>query len=200
MLYLVTESSTNIDKIIRISLDAINLNVEFLQIRNKDISKDDFISLCNIIIKNKKKTKIIINDHVELAHELGADGAHIGQSDMEQLLARKILGNKILGLSVENLNQAKLANNFDLDYIAVSPLFNTISKKDASPPCGLDTLSKIKKISKYPVYAIGGITEKNTKDVMQSGADAICVVSEIFAHENPKEKIMKLQKIIKGTI
>ncbi len=200
MLYLVTESSENLEKILRISLEAIRLGVEFLQIRNKVISKNDFIELSKEIIQRKRDTKIIINDYVELANQLNADGVHIGQQDMDPISARKLLGNKILGLSVENIEQTKKANNYNLSYVAVSPVFATTSKHDTAKPCGLEQLAKIKQISRHKVFAIGGINENNAKNVIKAGADGICLVSEIYSSPFPSQKIVNLQKIINSNI
>lgn len=195
--YLVTESSANIEKILRISLLAIDLGIEYLQIRNKVIDYQLLKRLSREIIKYRKTTKIIINDHVELAAELDADGTHIGQGDMSVINARKILGdNKIIGLSIENMHQASQANDLPIDYIAASPVFATKTKLDAAPPIGLSGLKAISKITKLPIFAIGGITSVNCLSVVKNGAYGLCIVSEIFDAENPKEKILEIKKLI----
>lgn len=195
--YLVTESSVNIEKILRVSLLAIDLGIDYLQIRNKVIDYQLLKRLSREIIKYRKNTKIIINDHVELAAELDADGTHTGQSDMSISDARKILGNsKIIGLSIENINQAKQLNSLPIDYIAASPVFLTKTKLDAAKPIGLKGLKEIGKMTKLPIFAIGGITISNCLPVIQNGASGLCFVSEIFDAKNPKEKILAIKNLI----
>jgi thiamine-phosphate pyrophosphorylase len=195
--YLVTESSDNIEKILRISLLAIDLGIEYLQIRNEVIDYQLLKRLSIEIIKYRRNTQIIINDYVELAAELDADGTHIGQGDMSVLNARKILGNnKIIGLSIENMHQANQANELPIDYIAASPVFASKTKLDAAKPLGLSGLKEIGQMTKLPIFAIGGITSSNCLSVIKNGARGLCFVSEIFDAENPKEKILEIKKLI----
>jgi thiamine-phosphate pyrophosphorylase len=137
---------------------------------------------------------LIINDRVDIALAVDADGLHIGQSDLPYSVARKLLGkDKIIGLSIENLQQAKEANALDVDYIGLSPVFYTDTKNDIAPALGLDGIKEIAKISKHRMVGIGGINTSNANDIVLSGAEGIAVVSAILSHDDPKKAAMELK-------
>lgn len=128
---------------------------------------------------------LIVNDHIDVALAIDADGVHIGQNDLPADVARKILGpNKILGLSVGSvyeLNQVKL---HDVDYVGVGPVFSTATKKDARPALGVDELQRIVMARNIPKVAIGGINQTNAASVLATGVDGIAVVSAICGQED----------------
>ncbi len=129
---------------------------------------------------------LVINDRVDIALAAGADGVHIGQSDMPYEKARELLGPKaIIGLSVETWEDVQAAQDLDLAYIGVSPVFATPTKTDTKEPWGLSGLSRIQKYSCHPLVAIGGLNISNTSDVIQAGAGAIAVVSAICGAKDP---------------
>jgi thiamine-phosphate pyrophosphorylase len=130
---------------------------------------------------------LIINDRVDIAHAIGADGVHLGQSDLNVVEARAILGKKaIIGISIESLKQAEAAIEEDVNYLAASPIFPTKTKTDCGEPWGLDGLKQLCTISEYPVVAIGGINETNVKQVMDCGAAGVALVSAIFDSSCPQ--------------
>lgn len=133
------------------------------------------------------KVPLIINDYVELAADIDADGVHIGQSDLEPVRARKLLGSeKIIGYSIETLAQLDRANQLDcLDYVAASAVFPSMTKTDCKTIWGLQGLGKIVQKSRYPVIAIGGINANNAVDVIRQGALGVAVVSTIHDHSDP---------------
>jgi thiamine-phosphate pyrophosphorylase len=129
---------------------------------------------------------LIINDRVDIALAAGADGVHLGQSDMPYDTARRLMGpDAIIGLSVETWADVKAAQNLDVDYLGVSPVFATPTKTDTQSPWGLDGLARIRAYSRHSLVAIGGLNAANAKEIIQAGADAVAVVSAICSAEDP---------------
>lgn len=130
---------------------------------------------------------LIINDDVGLAREIDAAGVHLGQTDLEPRMARKLLGpDKIIGLSIETEAELTRANQLDcLSYVAASAVFPSKTKPDTKTIWGLQGLQKITQNSIYPVMAIGGITQHNIKDVMLSGACGVAVIGALHDHPTP---------------
>jgi thiamine-phosphate pyrophosphorylase len=126
---------------------------------------------------------LIINDRVDVALALGADGVHLGQEDMEPRAARELLGeNAIIGLSTHNISQVLEAQKAPIDYLAIGPIFSTATKQNASPVVGLAGLAEVRQILKeIPLVAIGGITEANAAEVIHAGADSVAVVSSLLS-------------------
>jgi len=127
--------------------------------------------------------KVIINDRVDAALALGADGVHLGQTDMPVAAARRLLGNAaIIGFSTHNIEQVKTALKLPIDYLAFGPIFPTQSKRNADPVAGLDALGLIKSINgRLPVVAIGGIDKSNVVEALSAGADSAAIISAIVA-------------------
>lgn len=178
---------------------AVKGGVGCVQLREKDISTKDFIEkgLKLKELLHPYSTQLIINDRVDVALVIEADGVHIGQSDMSYPLARKILGkDKIIGLSVETWEQVEQAQNWDVDYLGVSPVFATQTKTDYHKPWGLEGLKKIQNYSRHPLVAIGGIKLENALSVLEAGADSLAIVSAICTHETPHIIAEKFQEII----
>lgn len=130
---------------------------------------------------------LIINDNVELAVEIDADGIHIGQDDMPVPEARKLIGpNKILGLTVTTPEQMAEVNTELVDYLGCGPVFPTITKDDAPPPMGVEGWAELARLSTLPVVAIGGLNKERTAAIRATGlAAGVAVVSYICAAENP---------------
>jgi thiamine-phosphate pyrophosphorylase len=139
---------------------------------------------------------LIINDRVDLAIALGADGVHLGQADMPVSAARNLLGSTaIIGYSTHNLDQVKAALDLPIDYLAFGPIFETRTKKDPDPIAGVDTLRAVRAITgNLPIVAIGGIQRSNLPEVLSSGADSAAVISEIL--RTPENIVKTLQKLL----
>ncbi len=189
-LYLVTSREAleleDFFNIIRASIDG---GVRIVQLREKEASAREMIIIGKRLLSLLKPLGIplIINDRVDVAHAIGADGVHLGQSDLRVAEARAILGGKaIIGLSVESLEQAVAAIEEDVDYLAASPIFRTKTKADCSEPWGLNGLKQLCAVSNHPVIAIGGIDETNAKQIIECGAVGVAVVSAIFNASCPK--------------
>lgn len=143
---------------------------------------------------------LIVNDSLELALEIGADGLHLGQSDGCPKEARAALGpDKILGLSIDSIQQLKAANALPLDYVGISAIFPTAHKNNVSTIWGLKGLRAVARHSRHPMVGIGGINLTNAADVMQSGANGIAVIGAIHAAEDPATAVIKLKELLSPT-
>ena len=201
-IYLVTDRSLcrgrPLTEIVRHAAEG---GVAYVQLREKELSARDFIEQAREIKKilEPYQVPLIINDRVDVALACGAAGVHLGQSDMPYSAARKELGEKaIIGLSVETWPDVEEAEKLDVSYIAASPVFVTPTKTDTKEPWGLAGMKKIKKFSRHPVVAIGGINENNISDVIGTGADCIAVVSAICAADYPEIAARKLNDLIRS--
>jgi thiamine-phosphate pyrophosphorylase len=179
--------------------EAIKGGVTIVQLREKDICSRDFYDLAKSLMSILKPLNIplIINDRLDIALAVNADGLHIGQSDLPYHIARELLGkDKIIGLSVETIEQAREANCLDVDYIGLSPVFSTNTKLDINIPLGLSGIKEIASFTKHKTVAIGGINCSNAGDIIANGADGIAVVSAIVSHENPQKAASELKSIV----
>lgn len=168
---------------------AVQGGANLVQLRDKQADNQTLIELGLAIQKKLKpyNVPLIINDRVEVAIAINADGVHLGQGDACYRQARERLGaNKIIGLTINNFEQAQQADQDCIDYFGVGPVFATATKPDATAPMGLDGLSAICEVLTKPVIAIGGITPEHIKPIQQSGAAGIAVVSAIMNHPSPK--------------
>ncbi len=138
----------------------------------------------------------IVNDDVELALRLGADGVHIGQDDLHVSIARKKIGNMILGVSVHSQDELETAIVHHADYVGIGPIFATTSKRDAQPPCGTYFLQQAHNFyPELPIVAIGGINPTNAYAVFQAGADGIAVISAICESIDIKHTVNTLRSL-----
>lgn len=139
----------------------------------------------------------IVNDDVDLALALQADGVHVGQEDEAAERVRDRIGDKYLGVSVHNLNEVKKALAACADYVGLGPIFPTVSKDDARQACGLTMIEHIRAHEKHiPLVAIGGITEQTAKQVIKAGADGIAVISTICRAQHIREQTKRLYEIV----
>lgn len=174
--------------------EAIQGGVTFVQIREKDLDPEKFLEEAEELkaLCEKYKVPFVINDNVEIAAEIGADGVHVGQSDMEAGDVRaKLEPDKIIGVSAQTVEQALLAEKHGADYLGVGAVFATGSKDDAKE-VEHETLKAICEAVKIPVIAIGGITKENVRELAGSGICGIAVISAIFAQEDVKEASKEL--------
>ena len=196
-LYLVTDNSENEKKFLKTIEEAILGGVSVVQIREKTAETLEFY---NLAIKVKKITTkynvpLIINDRVDVALAIDADGVHVGQSDMPCDITRKLIGeNKILGVSATTIEEAKKAENNGADYIGTGAIFPTTTKNDA-PSVTKKDLSDIANSINIPVVAIGGITIENANELKNTGISGLSVVSAIMSADNPKKASEKLLNI-----
>jgi thiamine-phosphate pyrophosphorylase len=184
-------SSCNFDHYEKFISSAALGGVTSVQLREKNMDYSELKYFALMIQATLKPFNIpfIINDHVELAKEINADGVHLGQSDMPPLEARHILGeNKIIGLSIESLAQLKIANHIDcINYIGASAIFSSHTKSDCKKIWGITGLKKLSTLTRHPIIGIGGITVNNVCEVIKNGADGVAIISAIHDHSNPQE-------------
>lgn len=199
-LYLVTDRSLSLERPLETVVEeAVRGGVTMVQLREKDASTLDFYNLAMRLksILRPYNVPLIINDRLDIALACDAEGLHIGQSDMPYAVARRLLGkDRIIGLSVESIQDATDANNLDVDYIGISPVFGTQTKTDTAPALGLEGIREITRISGHPSVGIGGINLTNAQDIIQAGANGISVVSAIMSAPDPRQSARQLKEII----
>ncbi len=177
--------------------EAIRGGVTLLQLREKDVSSSDFYSIAVEMKKlaNSYQVPLIINDRLDIALAVDADGLHVGQEDLPLEVARELLGpGKILGYSVSNLIEAEYGEKHGADYLGAGPVYHTGSKETATEPIGIDGIKRIKKSVSIPVVGIGGIGMSNIVKVKESGIDGISVISAILGRDDINAAARDLKK------
>jgi thiamine-phosphate pyrophosphorylase len=187
--YLVTDRPLCLDRpLTSIVAHAIRAGIACVQLREKNASTRDFLNQALALkpMLASAGIPLIINDRVDIALAANADGVHLGQSDMPYAEARKLLGpDSVIGLSVETWADVEAAQDLDVNYLGVSPIFATPTKTDTQAPWGLEGLARIRAFSRHSLVAIGGLNAANAPDIIQAGADAVAVVSAICSAEDP---------------
>ncbi len=198
-LYFITDSSLTKNSVIEDCRIAIDAGVQVIQYREKKLKKEQMLEEALEISRMCRNAGVvfIVNDDIETAHRVNADGVHLGQEDMPIEKARSLLGNKIIGITVHNLSEAIEAEKKGADYLGASPIFHTDTKKDAGKPIGCKALAEIKSNVKIPVIAIGGIKMGNLEEVIRAGVDGVCMISAIVGKENMAERIRRVEEIIR---
>lgn len=180
------------------AFEALKAGVKIIQYREKNKSSRKMLEEA---LKIKKAVEdyggiFIVNDRLDIALAAEACGLHIGKEDLPLKKVRKIVGKKLLvGVSVSSLEEALQAEKDGADYVAVSPVFDTTTKKDAGRALGLEMLRRIKQAVKIPVVAIGGINRENIAEVIKAGSDACAVVSAITRAEDPYKAAKELVEL-----
>lgn len=199
-LYLVTDRSlSNGRSTIAIVEAAIRGGVSCVQLREKDCSTRQFIEQARALqpLLKQHRVPLIINDRLDIALVIGADGIHLGQEDMHISDARRLAGNTmIIGISAENLRDAIEAERQGADYIGISPVFATATKTDTAPPLGLDGIQQIRDAVSIPLVGIGGINQDNARDIISAGADGVAVVSAIVSAGCPETAAATLRDLV----
>ncbi len=203
LLYAVTDrhwlNGRTLYEVVKESLDG---GVTFLQLREKTLDEAHFLEEAKELQKLCKEYKVpfIINDNVDIAVAMNADGVHVGQSDMEAGDVRAKLGpDKIIGVSTQTVEQAILAEKHGADYLGVGAVFPTTSKDDAAE-VSYDTLKAICEAVSIPVVAIGGITQGNVVKLTGSGIDGVAVISAIYAQKDIKKATADLKAAVKAIV
>lgn len=201
-LYLVTDRPLSLGRPIEeVVTAAVEGGVTMVQLREKECSTGEFITLARTLKEALAPhgVPLIINDRVDVALAVDAEGVHIGQSDMNYEDARRLLGpDKIIGLSVENFSDLERANSLEVDYVGISPVYGTPTKRDTAEPFGLEGLQRAVALSVHPTVAIGGMNATTIGEVMQTGVDGVAVVSAICSAPSPRKAAQELLDIIKA--
>jgi thiamine-phosphate pyrophosphorylase len=152
-----------------------------IQLREKQMPPREFYEQAKMAVR--PGVKLIINDRVDVALAVGAQGVHLGQDDMPPEAARKLLGpNAVIGYSTHNIEQAIAAAKLPIDYLAIGPIFATTTKSDTAPVLGLHGLRAVREaIGAFPLVAIGGISHANAREVIGAGADSVAVIGALLS-------------------
>lgn len=194
-LYLVTDRGILGDRDLFKAVEAaIKGGVTVVQLREKDISSLDFY---NIAVKLKElvhqyNVPLIINDRLDIALAVDADGLHIGQSDLPVEVARRLLPGKILGYSVSNVEEARYGQKNGADYLGAGAVYATGSKADAGNPIGVEMVKKIKQSVALPVVGIGGIGLSNIEEIKTAGIEGVSIISAILGSPDIEETSRRL--------
>ncbi|UXI03883.1 thiamine phosphate synthase [Photobacterium sp. TY1-4] len=196
-LYLVTDDQQDLATLTSVVAQAVAGGVTMVQVREKHGDVRAFIERAQAVkdILRGTGVPLIINDRVDVALTVDADGVHLGQSDMPAVLARQLIGeDKLLGLSIENEQQLIEAESLPLDYLGLSAIFTTPTKTDIKKAWGIDGLAMAIAQSSYPIVAIGGINAANLDAVVETGVDGIALVSAICHADSPRDAAAVLRQ------
>ena len=202
-LYLVTDRTLSLGRsTVEVVRAAIRGGVSCVQLREKGCSTREFMDEARLLKALLAGTGVplFINDRLDVALAVGADGVHLGQNDLAIADARRLVGNRmIIGISAESVADAVRAEAEGADYIGASPVFTTPTKTDTAPPLGLDGLRAIRRAVQLPLVAIGGINADNAAAVLRAGADGLAVVSAIVSAPCPRTAAAGLRQRIQST-
>ncbi len=190
LLHLVTDRSLSRGRTLaEVVAEAVAGGVTCVQLREKFCSTREFLDEALLLkeLLQPLGVPLIINDRVDIALAVRADGVHLGQTDMPLGYARRLLGpDCMIGVSAESVDDAVEAEQQGADYIGISPVFSTPTKTDTAPALGLEGIRQIRKLVRIPLVGIGGINQTNARQVLAAGANGIAVVSAIMAADSPQ--------------
>lgn len=202
-LYLITDEKLCFGKPLEEVVEqAVMGGVTAVQLREKDLNTRDFIQRAVHLKKilSVYHVPLIINDRIDVALAVGADGIHVGQYDMPYEYFKKIIPDQMIrGLSVETLAQASEAEKYKLDYLSVSPVFLTSTKTELIKEWGIEGLRELAATTRHPLVAIGGINSSNAADIIRAGATGVAVVSAICSALDPLIASRELKSVIEKT-
>ncbi|MFQ5886856.1 MAG: thiamine phosphate synthase [Anaerolineae bacterium] len=184
-LYVITDAKLSRGRShLEVAQAAIEGGASIIQFRDKEMTTRQLVETAGKIkeLTEEAGIPLIVNDRLDVALAVDADGVHVGQDDMPAALARQLIGpHKILGVSASTVEEALQAEKDGADYVSASPVFTTPTKPDTPPPTGLEGLRAIVEAVNLPVIAIGGINEKNAAEVMEAGAQGVAVISAVVS-------------------
>lgn len=200
LLHLVTDRSLSWERpLVEVVAQAVAGGVTCVQLREKACSTRQFLDEALVLktLLQPLGVPLIINDRVDIALAVGADGVHLGQTDMPICHARRLLGPScLIGISAESVEHAIEAEQQGADYIGISPVFSTPTKTDTAPALGLEGIRRIREQVRIPLVGIGGINLTNARQVLAAGADGIAVVSAIMAAESPRQAAEAIREAV----
>lgn len=201
-LYLITDQHTFQGRPLMTCVEqALNAGVSLLQYREKNLPYSSRTSTAKQLksLCKKFQSTLIINDDLEIAVAVGADGVHLGQEDASLEKARNRLGpGAIIGVTVRNVAQAVKAEKMGADYIGLGPIYKSSTKQPVNP-LGLHIIRLVREQVKIPIFAIGGISLEKVKEVMEAGASGIAVISGILASPNIGERVRAFLNLLRST-
>lgn len=195
-LYVITDRTLSKGRShLEVMSSAIAGGAQVIQLRDKEHTAKELVKegLALRELTNREKVLFIVNDRVDVALAIDADGVHLGQDDLPVKLARKILGkDKIIGVSIGNIEEAIQGVEDGVDCISVSPVFSTTTKLDAGEGLGLRLITEVKNRLDVPIIAIGGITKDNIAQVARAGADCAAVISAVVTADDVEAAALRL--------
>ncbi|MEC6830495.1 thiamine phosphate synthase [Photobacterium toruni] len=207
LLYLVTDDQQSLTTLEHVVREAVAGGVTMVQIREKHGDVRAFIERAQTVkailqhayMTTGRHIPLIINDRVDVALAVDADGVHLGQTDMPVTIVRQLLGkDKLLGLSIETEQQLIDCANLPIDYIGLSAIFATTTKTNLITHWGLNGLQRAAAMCPFPIVAIGGINHSNLTEVMAAGADGVAIVSAISHADDPRQAAADILTTIKA--
>jgi thiamine-phosphate pyrophosphorylase len=199
-LYLVTDRCLSRGRsTIEVVAAAVRGGVTVVQLREKEAETRDFVKEALAVrrLLEDRGIPMIVNDRIDVALAVSADGVHLGQKDMPIAMARKILGpDKIIGISAESVADAVAAEMAGADYLGVSPIYATPTKTDTAAALGLEGLRQIREAVDLPLVGIGGLNARNAAEAIRHGADGVAVVSAIVSADDPETAARELSRIV----
>lgn len=186
--------------IVRFALDLAEGGATLIQYRNKIGNAREMLSHSRQLrLAIRERARLIMNDRTDLCLAGGCDGVHLGQDDLSPDAAREIFQRADqhdlwIGVSTHNAEQLRLAARMPVDYIAIGPVFGTISKANPDPVIGLEGVHDVRQLTEKPLVAIGGITRRNCVSVINAGADAVAVISDVV--ESPRKSTAEFLRIL----
>ena len=191
-LYAITDARlsglTHAEQVARLSAGGAT----FIQLREKHLAPREFYHQAEeaLDVARARGARLIINDRVDVALAIEADGVHLGQTDLPPAAARELLGERaIIGFSTHNVEQAIAAARLPVDYIAIGPIYPTVSKANPDAVVGLEGLRRVRRaINQIPLVAIGGIRRESVREVFEAGADTVAVISFLLARPSEIEE------------
>jgi thiamine-phosphate pyrophosphorylase len=198
-LYIITDRNLSKKSEVEFVREAISGGAKIIQYREKELSLRDMLKTAAKLREITKEAGVtfIINDRIDVALAVNADGVHLGKEDMPLEIARRLLGSdKIIGVTVHNVEEAIEAEKSGADYVGLSPIFETLTKGDAGEAVGTEMIKKVKEKVKIPIVAIGGINESNVQSVIEDGADGVAMISAIVTKEDVTATVKALKKKI----
>lgn len=196
--YFITDSGLSVAGNISDVKTAVGAGVTVVQYREKDMDTAEMYREAMELRRlcRGRGTLFIVNDRIDIALAVDADGVHLGQDDMPYDVARRILGDdKIIGISAGCMEEALAAEKAGADYIGAGPVFATSTKTDAGKPCGIEFISALRGECGLPVVAIGGINMDNAIEVISAGADMVCAISAVVGSRDVAGEIKKFTRL-----
>ena len=182
-LYLITDRhQTNGRPLVAVVKEALQAGIKAIQLREKDLSAKELFELAQNVrrLTRQYRARFFINDRVDIAMAVEADGVHLGQKSFSAKDVKRIFPKAIIGVSTHSLDEAKKAEADEADFITIGPIFYTPSKAGYGEPLGVEVIKQVRKEIRIPVFAVGGIKEDNARDVIDAGADGIAVISAVM--------------------
>lgn len=180
--------------------DALKAGVKVIQLREKDLPTRELLNMTYMMrdLTEQYNARLFINDRVDIALAVGADGVHLGQNSIPVHAVRKISGNKLLiGVSTHSIDEAIEAEKDGADFITLGPIYRTLSKLKYGKPIGINILKEVRATVSIPIFAIGGIKLDKVEELTEAGADGVALISAILTAKNIKETTEEFMRLLK---